>query len=316
MSTTHEEIQIDLDAADPKKKAKGTDDLVKDPAEARADDQTRVPADTTVDEGLEKLKKQLETEKAGRIAAERRADQASESEARARGEVQGTQIDLLTNAIGAVKQANESLKKEYSAALGAQDFDKVADLQLEMSTNAAKLLALENGKARLEKEPKPTPRQQQQQDMVEEFAGRCSPPAAAWVRAHPDYVRDAHKNRLMLAAHELALAQDIKADTDEYFEAIEKTLNLRKPVPNGNGNGNGHDPDHNAEIDPMSDAARPKPKAAPAAAPVSRSGTGAGARPNTVTLSPQEVEIAEMNGLTPEEYAKNKIALKKEGRLN
>jgi hypothetical protein len=311
MSTTHEEIQIDLDAADDpaKKVAKGQEPAAA-VVEVPAADPTK---DTTgADEGLEKLKKQLETEKAGRIAAERRADQASESEARARGEVHGTQIDLLTNAIASVKSVNDGLKKEYSAALTASDFDRVADIQLEMSTNAAKLLALENGKTQLEKQPKPTPRQQQ--DAVEEFASRCSAPAAAWVRAHPEYVRDPHKNRLMLAAHELALAQDIKADTDEYFESVEKTLNLRQPVTNGNG----HDPDPAGDPDPMSDAAsKPAPrKAAPAAAPVSRSGNGTGARPNTVTLTPQEVEIATMNGMTPEEYAKNKIALKKEGRLN
>lgn len=307
MSTTHEEIQIDLDAVDDAAKKKAANG--QDPALVIETVPVAAAADASTVDGLDKLKKQLEDEKNLRLAAERRADQASESEARARGEVHGTQLDLVTNAIGAVKQANDGLKQAYIAALTAQDYEKVADIQLEMSSNAAKLLTLENGKKQLESQPKPTPRPAQ--DEVEEFANRCTPTSAAWVRAHPDYVRDKQKNRMMIAAHELALARGLTADTDAYFEAVEKTLDLRKPVSNGNG----HDP--NEDPDPMSDAAsKPKPKAAPAAAPVTRSGNGTGARQNTVTLTPQEVEIAEMNGMTPEEYAKNKVALKKEGRLN
>ena len=308
MSTTHEEMKIELDAAeDPKKdvtqESKKNDDL-SIPAEDSIPDQTA--------EGLEKLKKQLETERAGRIAAERRAQEASVGEARARGEVQTSQIDLLTNAIETVKGANDALKREYSAALASGEFERVADIQMEMSTNAAKLLALENGKASLEKQPKPQPRPML--DEVEEFARRCTPESAAWVRSHPEYVTDKQKNRVMIAAHELALAQGHKADTDNYFEAVEKTLNLRKSPTNGNGNGL-----HHEDPDPMADAARPSTngrKAAPAAAPVSRSGTANGGRPDRVTLTAAEVEAAELSGLTPEEYAKNKIALKKDGRLN
>jgi hypothetical protein len=35
-----------------------------------------------------------------------------------------------------------------------------------------------------------------------------------------------------------------------------------------------------------------------------------------VTLSHEEREMAGMMGMTPEEYGKNKLALKKEGKLN
>ncbi len=306
MSTSHEEIQIDLDALEDKKKAEPP----KEPVEVVDKTQIAVPADTSTDEGLDKLKKQLETERNARLSAERRANEASEGEARARGDVHSTQIDLLTNAITSVKASNDALKRDYSAALASQEFDRVADIQMEMSTNAAKLLALENGKTNLEKQPKPQPRQQL--DEVEEFASRCTPTSAAWVRAHPDYVRDPQKNRMMLAAHELALARGLKADTTDYFESVEDTLALRK-TPNGNG----HDPNPE-DPNPMAEAAKPTAgrKPAPAAAPVTRSGNGTGARPNTVTLTPQEVEIAEMNGMTPEEYARAKMALIKEKRMN
>ena len=56
--------------------------------------------------------------------------------------------------------------------------------------------------------------------------------------------------------------------------------------------------------------------AAPAAAPVSRSGTASGTRPNVVRLSSEEREMASMMGMSPEDYARNKIALKREGKLH
>jgi len=67
----------------------------------------------------------------------------------------------------------------------------------------------------------------------------------------------------------------------------------------------------------MADAAQPVKRAAPAAAPVSRAGNGGnGSRPNVVKLTPAEVEMAGAMGMTPEEYARNKVALKKEGKLS
>ena len=54
---------------------------------------------------------------------------------------------------------------------------------------------------------------------------------------------------------------------------------------------------------------------APPAAPVSRSGTGTGGRPNVVTLTRAEQEAARDMGMTPKEYAQNKVALIKSGRM-
>jgi hypothetical protein len=113
----------------------------------------------------------------------------------------------------------------------------------------------------------------------------------------------------MLAAHEMVLADGIKPDTPEYFRGIEDTLRITQPAPAQRN-----------DDDPMADAARevivPEPRrAAPAAAPVSRSGNGTGKRSNVVTLSAMEVEMAESMSMTPEEYARNKLALVREGKL-
>jgi hypothetical protein len=321
MSTVETDVSIDLDAldaaknaplpgSDADKAAKTAKDAPKDDIEViREEPAAKAPkADVlTPDAGLEKLKAQLEAERTARQAAERHAAEASQSEVQARTEVQTSQLDITKTAIDTMKQSQKSLRGEYAAAMQAQDFEKVAEIQEQMSDTSAKLLYLENSKAALEKAPKPQPRAPV--DQVEAFAARLTPQSAAWVREHPEYVRDPAKNRKMLAAHEMVLADGIKPDTPEYFRGIEDTLRM---TPRAEVSRN--------DDDPMADAARevvvsePR-RAAPAAAPVSRSGNGTGKRSNVVTLSAMEVEMAESMSMTPEEYARNKLALVREGKL-
>lgn len=326
MATTETEITVDIDeldrqnadkaAADAKNKAKTDDKDAVTVVKTDAETKIELKAVVTPDEGLEKLKKQLEDERAARLESDRRAQEASDNELRARTEVHGTQLDLVTNAIATVTQANDVLETKYAEALAAQDFAAAAKLNREMSANSAKLLQLENGKAALEKAPKPTARAPI--DLVEQFAVKLTPQSAAWVRAHPEFVRDPQKNRAMLAAHELAMARGLQADTPAYFQAVEKTLEIAgDPAAN---NGGGTHVEVTPADDPMKDAAQPVRRPPPAAAPVTRSGNGAGARPRQVTLSPAQREMARMmfpDSKNPDqEYAQNMVALQNEGKLN
>ena len=322
MSTPTDEIAVDLEAADAKaaaeaakKGANGANagastDTNTDPNEVAVEkvDAEAPKTEKTVvspEEGLEKLKKQLDDERAGRLAAEQRANDASRAEAAARGEVQTSQLDLVKGAIERLNETKTALKAKLSAAYAAQDFDAAADAQSEMADTAAKLAQLEAGKKALEAAPKPVPRAPV--DPVEQFVGQLSPASATWVRAHPEFVRDSHKNRQMIAAHELALARGLKADTPEYFASVEKTLDIAAPVV----------AKVDTQADPTADAAQVSGgRAAPAAAPVSRGNGAHGNRPNVVKLTPQEVEMAGIMGMTVEEYARNKVALKKEGKLS
>lgn len=251
---------------------------------------------------LENERRQTETERQLRLVAEASARDASESEVRARTEAQASQLDLIKNAHASLSTAQSSLKSRYADALTAQDFTVAADIQLEMSTNAARLSTLEQAKINLEKAPKPQPRPIS--DPVERVASQLSPQSAAWVRAHPEFARDDKKYRRMIAAHELAITDGAHEDTPEYFKHIEETLKVSQPAP---------------VEDPMKEAAKPTRRAAPAAAPVTRSGNGAGPRTDTVTLTPEEVEMAELSGLKPEEYALQKVRIARDkaaGRLN
>lgn len=259
------------------------------------------PADP-VDSSLEELKAQLERERTARAEAERRANEASRTAFQAQTEVHDSNLHLVTNAIETISQSNAMLKANYREAMAAQDFDAAAEIQAEMSSNAAKLLQLEQGKQALENAPRAEAPQPYVSDPVEALASQLSPRSADWVRRNPQFATDPRLYSKMLAAHNLAVADGIKPDTDDYFESIEGTLRLSRR--------------RDAGDDASAAAAKPtQRRSSPPAAPVSRSGSATGGNPNVVRLSAAEREMAQMMGMTPEEYGRNKRALQKEGKL-
>jgi hypothetical protein len=247
------------------------------------------------------LKRQLAEEKAGRIRAEQQAHQANRETHRARGEVDETNLQLVVNAIDTVSRDQELMKQAHTYALQNGDFARATEIQSEMSANSAKLLQLENGRQAMENAPRQPEPQMPPTDPVEDFASRLSPRSADWVRKHPEFVRDQRLNAKMIAAHNLAVADGIPTDTDEYFDAIEETL---KVTPK---------PAQNDTDDQYAAKAVRRRDAAPAAAPANRGGQSASS--NVVRLTAAEREMAEMMGMKPEDYAKNKVALKKEGKI-
>ena len=289
------EDQFEIDLGEDPKPA---EDIIVEKSEEKT------PEADPVDNTLENLKEQLEAERKARQEAQRRASEAEYSAYEAKGEVQDTSLHLVSNAIDTVLQNNNILKANYREAMSMGDYDTAADIQSEMSSNAAKLLQLEQGKQALESQPRqaaPTP---YVSDPVEALASQLSPRSADWVRRNPQFATDPRLYQKMLAAHNLAMADDIPADSDDYFEAIEDTLRIRRQ-------------DNSGDYDAMADAAKPtQRRSAPPAAPVSRSGGGGGSKPNRVTLTAAEREMASMMGMTPEEYGRNKLNLQKEGKLN
>lgn len=255
------------------------------------------------EDGMAELKRQLDAERLRRENAERMAHEASEREYAARMDKDESDIHLVTNAIQTLNRDNEILKGNYAQAMQMGDFARAAEINDEISEAKAQLQQLQNGLEAMKSKPKVAPAPKSS-DPVEAFAAQLSSRSADWVRAHPEFVRDSRLNRKMIAAHELAVADGHQPDTDGYFDAIEQTLNVRQrqaqaPV----------------EEDASASAAKvvSRRDAAPAAAPVSRGGSN---RSNVVRLTAAEREMAEMMGMKPEDYAKNKIALQKEGKLS
>jgi hypothetical protein len=290
-----EQIEIQLD--EPEKAKEPEIEVVKaEEAPARREISPEV--------GIRELKFQLEQEKLARAEAEKRAQMAAQREFVAKNEVTDSNLSLINNAINTTQQETSYLKAGYRDAMATGDYDRAAEIQQRMSDNAARLLQLENGKDALERQGRQAaPQYHQPVDPVEALAGQLSPRSAAWVRNNPQFATDQRLFQKMIAAHNLALADGLQPDTDDYFATVEETLRIRRPEP--------------TYEDPMAQSATvTQRRSAPPAAPVSRGGNGTGSNPNRVTLSSAEREMAQMMGMTEKEYALNKVALQKEGKLN
>ena len=300
MSETEKEIEIDFDAVE--KAAKEPEIKIEEPKE-------EAPAEISPEDGIETLKKRFEEERLARIEAEKRADAAARMAHEARGQVDEGNLQLVTSAIDTLKRETDILKANLRAAMASGDYSAAADAQEAMADAKAKLLQLENGRAALQEQarnPRIHPQQIPAYDPVETLASQLSPRSAAWVRAHPEFARNERLTQKMVAAHNLVTADGVQPDTDEYFETVERILGVQAPAASTAA----------AEA-PMSAASAPtQRRSSPAAAPVSRSGTGTGGgSPNVVRLSADEREMAKMMGMTAEEYARNKLALIKDGKL-
>lgn len=300
MSETEKEIEIDFDAVEK---------AAKEPEIKVEEAQPEPAAEISPEEGIETLKKRFEEERLARIEAEKRAEAAARMAHEARGQVDEGNLQLVNSAIDTLKRETDILKANLRAAMASGDYSAAADAQEAMADAKAKLLQLENGRSALQeqaKNPRIHPQQIPAYDPVETLASQLSPRSAAWVRAHPEYARNERLTQKMVAAHNLVTADGVLPDTDEYFETVERILGVQASAPSAAA----------AEA-PMSAAAAPtQRRSSPAAAPVSRSGTGTGGgSPNVVRLSADEREMAKMMGMTAEEYAKNKLALIKDGKL-
>lgn len=249
---------------------------------------------------IAELEATVAAERQARLEAEKRANEALITAHKASSEVDDTNLQLVTSAIDTVRRENDILKANYRAAMSNADYDKAAEYQEAMSHNAAKLLQLETGKTALENKPRNDVPTQQNLDPVESVASRLSPRSADWVRRHPQYATDQRLFQKMVAAHNLAVADGHRADSDEYFQAVEETLKINRKV------------DQNESA--LSSASEPsrRRESAPAAAPVSRDG----GRSTVVRLTEAQKEMASMMKMTPQEYAQNLVALKKEGKIH
>lgn len=290
------ELEVDLEPLDSEK---DNDVIIVDEPEVSKKDEL------SAEDGIADLKAKLEAEKTARIDAENRLRTASQEAFQAKTDVADTNIRLIDNAIETVKRNSEILKQNLRDAMAAGDYDSAADIQTNMDQARFDLRELQNGKQRYEYEAQKQAQEPiRHADPVESLASSLTPRSADWVRAHPEYARNPTLYDKMVKAHGIAIADGLKPDTDDYFSHVEQTLRIA-PISRD-------EPQESA----LSEAAAPtQRRSAPPAAPVSRSGGTSGTRPGVVSLSRAEREAARDMGMSDREYANNKLALVREGKL-
>lgn len=260
----------------------------------------------TPEEGINHLKKQLEDERKARAEADQRAYQAQLQAQTAQKNAQDGDYNLIVSAIDKSKRDSDLLKHGYAEAMAAGDYRKAADFQEAIALNANKLSTLENGKVAMENKLRQPvqPIAPPVNDKVEELASIMTPRSADWIRRHPEFAHGA-KHEAMVRAHSHAMGEGYVPDTDAYFQHVEMRLGLRNAS------------DHNDDDGIVSVAAAPVQRrtSAPSPAPSTRMASASSGRPNVVRLSQEQREMASMMGMTPEDYAKNMISLKREGKI-
>jgi len=246
----------------------------------------------TVDDGIEALRRELEAEKVARQRAEQQARVATNDKA-------DSDLRMLNTAIETEGRNKEILKANLREAVANGDTDAQADILMAINQTENNLRQINEGKKHYEAQIKAPVA-----NKVEALASQLTPKSAEWVRNNPDVVNDERRAKRLERAHFDALDDGIQPDSPDYFNFLENRLNINKtPVR------------QEAAMSEASESTSGRRASAPPAAPVSRSGTGTGGRPNVVTLSRAEQEAARDMGMTPKEYAQNKVALQKAGRM-
>ena len=270
-------------------------EIVEAPEEPKIEEKPQL----SVEAGIDALKTQLEEERRAREAAERRAKEAMEQASAAKNDAADSNMKMIDNAIDTLKRNHEILKQNLRDAVAMGDADAQADIMMSLNKTDNDLREVQRGKQQYEATTK-----RSAADPVEALASQLTPRSAEWIRAHPEAVHDPIMNRKLRRAHEDAIDDGLTADSDDYFAYVENRLNVRKPMQQ-----------QEAALSEASTSTAGRRAAAPPAAPVSRSGTGTGGRSNVVTLTRAEQEAARDMGMTPKEYAENKMALIKAGKL-
>jgi hypothetical protein len=202
------------------------------------------------------------------------------------------------------------------AAKLAGDVEAEVEAQDRLAKARSTEMRLDEAKSDMEARAKTPPKREEPvtNDPVEIFAQGRTPPTAAWVRAHPEYVRSEKGLKKLTAADAVAQAEDLIPDTPEYFARVEEYLGIteKKPAPT-----------EAAQVVPRRS---PAPPVAPGAAV---STNGGGSSP-TVSLTSREATAAQdgthiwnyddKNGkfkkgdpIGIQEFARRKLALQKSG---
>jgi len=268
----------------------------------------------------EHQKRIAEAEREARKQAEYYAHQQAQQIGYAQHEVQDSNLKIILNAIDATEQAAANAERDYADAMAVNNHVAAARAQRAIAQAESHLLQLQNGRQRLEETLQdttegsvyapqvPSFEPQIPQDPVEMYASKLGPRSASWLRSHPDAV---NKIPRLTRAHQDAIEDGIVPESDDYFQYIESRLGLTSR-------------ENSYEHQPVVAQSSPSRKAM-ASTPVTSNASYASPRSsgssNTMTLSPQEVDVALL--MEPElsrekaieTYARNKQILIKQGKL-
>ncbi len=189
----------------------------------------------------------------------------------------------------------EKAKQEYRQAYEEGNTDKVIQAQEEMMAAKNEQSAAQFNARNVRQPPPPQQRQQaqqprQQQQPVAQQAPKPSKQAQEWAADNTWFGQDKAMTGFAYGIHEkLVTEEGIEPDTDEYYEAINRTMRNKFPE---------HFGAEESGSDYTSSSTRQSPPVV--TAPSTRNN---GAKPRKVRLNRTQIALAKRLGITPEQYA-------------
>ena len=193
----------------------------------------------------------------------------------------------------AVDQAKNSYRQAYEEG----NTDKILEAQEALINAQSEFKSADYQLNEIKRRPKREPEQfnpaQQKQPEVQQ-PPKPSPKAVMWAEQNPWFGQEKDMTALAYGVHEKLIRDEgYDPNSDEYFEAIDRTMRSRFPDYFGEG-------DSGSDVPSSSTSRSPSVVVAP-------SSRNNGAKPRKVRLSRTQLALAKRLGLTPEQYANQLI---------
>lgn len=267
----------------------------------------------------------MQQEREAAVAARQKAEQEA---SRYRLEGEQSNLDAILNAMSAAKAEADAAEQQLEAAIIEQDAKKQAEAHRRLSKAEGNLARLEDGKTELEyrisllqrekprveeKVPEATKAEPQKPAAPDPIESLNVPDRAKeWLREHPDYINNPRLNARLQVAHWDAIEAGHKEFSTGYFAEIEKLVGITKAPPPKVEEAEETDDDVEVDVrEPVRTQTKEPRRSAIVSAPVSReapTSTSTASR-TQVRLTKEEADFARMAGITPQEYAKQKLKL-------
>jgi hypothetical protein len=313
-----DELQVDI-ADDTPPEDRGRKPLEHDPLNNKDDDEA-AKYTRGVQKRIKELTHKAHDERRRAEAAEREREEAIRFARSAHQRVQLLEQQLTTGeaAFATTTTEKEELalktaKEQYSKAFEAGDPSAISDAAAAVATASQRLENAKHWAQQAQNKIKKAPLQQEKDDVdstadvstqKQSAAEKPHESALDWSSRNPWFGENKKMTAYVYGIHdELVNDQGLHPvdDADEYYAAIDAEMRKRFPDYDWDSTNDADDVD-----DKSKKTERPAKKSTSVVAPVTRTATGNGRK---VTLTQSEVRIAKSLGLTPQEYAREKVKL-------
>lgn len=259
------------------------------------DDDELAEYDETVKQKLKQLKKVWHDERREKEAANREHQEAISLASRLldenrklKGAYSSGEKEYITTVQEAANYEVEAAKRSYREAYEAGDTEGIIEAQEKLNIAQMKLMRAANLRETPLQEDDYAVQQLQQHLQPKAATPQPDERAVKWQRQNQWFGQDHEMTSAALGLHTKLLTQGVEVGSDEYYDALDKTMRRRfseyfvesETKPQGKG------------------------KPTTVVAPATRSTSS-----NRVTLKQSQIQLAKKFGLTPEQYAREMIKL-------